>query len=301
MKFVTYRNGDEFRLGLLDEAKGILDLERAAAAIGRKLPDSMVAFIEAGEAALQTARLAADSARKFDNGHAWLPADTPLAAPIPHPRKNVFCVGRNYKLHIMEMARVRNIEVKYPKVPEFFTKPATTVIGHDDGVPRHAKHTDSLDYEVEIAVVIGKKVRDLSVDEALSAVFGYTIVNDVTARNAQRDHGQFFKGKAFDKSCPMGPCIVTADEYGNPAGHRLALTVNGQVRQDSSTSDLLFSVPEIISSLSQALTLEPGDVIATGTPSGVAQGMNPPGYLQVGDLVECEIEGIGRLRNRIVD
>jgi 2-keto-4-pentenoate hydratase/2-oxohepta-3-ene-1,7-dioic acid hydratase in catechol pathway len=199
------------------------------------------------------------------------------------------------------MARAFGREVKYPAIPMFFSKPATTVVGQDDPVERHARHTAKLDYEVELAVVIGTRGRDIAEGAALSHVFGYTIVNDVTARDAQQAHGQFFKGKSFDTFCPMGPCIVTADEFGDPSGHRLALKINGRIRQDSNTADLYFSVPQLIASLSSALTLDPGDVIATGTPSGVAQGMTPPEWLQVGDVVEAELAGIGVLRNRIVE
>ncbi len=144
-------------------------------------------------------------------------------------------------------------------------------------------------------------MRDLTPDKAMPAVFGYTIINDVTARDAQAAHGQWFKGKSFDTFCPMGPCIVTADEFGNPSGHRISLKVNGQIRQDSNTSDMLFDVAAIVSFLCASLTLDPGDVIASGTPSGVALGMTPQLWLNVGDVVEAEIEGIGSLRNKIAE
>ena len=290
MRFVTFRQGQRVGLGLVDERRGVLDLGAAG------LPASMQALVEAGPAVLQSAHVAAD------NAAAWLPlASVTLLAPIPLPRKNVFCVGRNYRQHIIEMSTAMGREPSFPKVPEFFSKPATTVVGPEAGVERHARNTGNLDYEVELGVVIGKRVRDIPAEAALAAVFGYTIINDVTARDAQRAHAQFFKGKSFDTFCPMGPWIVTADEFGDPAGHRLSLTVNGETRQDSNTSDLLFSVPQIIAALSASLTLEPGDIIATGTPSGVAAGMNPPKWLQVGDVVVCTIEGIGALRNRIIE
>ena len=186
-------------------------------------------------------------------------------------------------------------------MPEFFSKPRTTVVGHEAGVLRHAAHTQKLDYEVEFAIVIGKTVTNLTPANAMKAIFGYTIVNDVTARDAQTAHGQWFKGKSFDTYCPIGPVVVTADEFGDPSGHRITLRVNGETRQDSNTSDLLFDVPAILTHLSASLTLEPGDVIATGTPSGVALGMDPQKWLNVGDVVEAEVEGIGVLRNRIID
>jgi 2-keto-4-pentenoate hydratase/2-oxohepta-3-ene-1,7-dioic acid hydratase in catechol pathway len=301
VKLVTYKSGKELRLGALDAEKGILDVQKA----GRKLlaqwlPETMRDLIEAGDGAVDIARETLKAARADCEG-LWQPlAATALATPLPHPRKNIFCVGRNYKAHIAEMARSLGREPDWPKVPEFFSKPPTTVVGPEDGVERHADHTERLDYEVELAVVIGKKGRNIAEQDALSHIFGYTVVNDITARDAQLKHHQFFKGKSFDTFCPIGPCVVTSDEFGDPGGHRLTLKVNGNIRQDSNTSDLLFGVPKIIEALSWALTLEPGDIIATGTPHGVAAGMKPPGWLQVGDVVEAEVEGIGVLRNRIV-
>lgn len=283
------------------EQLGILQSTRVLVTNSTEISDGMQGFIEAGPTAWTKAQTTLKQASENPAQADWLPLEgLRVLAPIPRPRKNVFCVGRNYKEHIIEMARSRGIEPSFPKVPEFFSKPITTVVGHEADVERHAKNTNSLDYEVEIGVVIGKRIRDVTEQEALAAVFGYTVINDITARDAQRAHGQFFKGKSFDSTCPIGPCIVTADEYGDPAGHALTLKINGEIRQNSNTSDLLFSVPQIIASLSAALTLEPGDIIATGTPSGVAQGMTPPKWLDVGDVVEAEVEGIGILRNRIV-
>jgi 2-keto-4-pentenoate hydratase/2-oxohepta-3-ene-1,7-dioic acid hydratase in catechol pathway len=292
MKFVAFLDPttNAACVGVLDDARGVLPLR------GRAWSGDMIAMIAAGEAA----RADATEAVRTAAAGAWRPAaETRLLAPIHAPRKNVFCVGRNYKLHILEGARARGQEPTYPKVPEFFSKPPTAVVGHDAPVERHAAHTKMLDYEVELGIVIGRRVRDLTPENAMSAVFGYTVVNDVTARDAQRDHGQWFKGKGFDSSCPMGPCIVTADAFGDPAGHRISLTVNGQTRQDSNTADMLFGVRDILVSLSGGMTLEPGDVIATGTPSGVGFGMEPQVFLQVGDEMVASVEGIGSLRNRI--
>lgn len=299
MKLVTFIvNGNE-RLGIWSE-RGILDINEAAQSLlARALPADMQSFIAAGPDALKSARQVLDAATTSPQAK-WHGIDSVrLAAPIPHPRKNVFCVGRNYKAHIIEVARARNREVAFPPVPEFFTKPPTTVIGPDDEVHLDTRYTRQLDYEIELAIVIGTRCRDLSAEAALDAIFGYTIVNDVSAREVQQAHGQWFKGKGFDTYCPMGPCIVTADEYGNASGRRLVLTVNGETRQDSNTSDLLFGMSEIIQSLSGGMTLEPGDVIATGTPSGVALGMTPQKWLQDGDMMVAEIEGIGKLSNRV--
>jgi 2-keto-4-pentenoate hydratase/2-oxohepta-3-ene-1,7-dioic acid hydratase in catechol pathway len=202
------------------------------------------------------------------------------------PSKNIFCVGQNYKKHIEEMSQARGVEVKFPKKPTFFSKPPTSIIGDGDFIAFDRSVTQRVDYEVELAVVIGRRTKNVGVAQAMDHVFGYTIVNDVSARDVQEAHGQFFKGKALDTFCPIGPCIVTADEFGAPEqGRRLTTTVNGMIRQDSTTSDMLFSVAEIVSSLSQGMTLEEGDIIATGTPSGVAQGMTPPGWLKHGAIV----------------
>jgi 2-keto-4-pentenoate hydratase/2-oxohepta-3-ene-1,7-dioic acid hydratase in catechol pathway len=295
MKFVTFDAKGQERLGVVDAKRGILDLKQASSA----LPGDMIALIEGGEAALSEAKKVVSAAQ--DSG-TWLPlAGTKLYAPIPHPRKNIFCIGRNYKLHIEEGARARNLPVKFPPVPEIFSKPFTTVVGPEANVLRHAKNTDQLDYEVELAVVIGKVTRDVSQGQAMDHVFGYTVFNDVTARDKQAAHGQWFKGKSFDTFGPMGPCIVTKDEFGNPSGHRITLRVNGETRQDSNTADLLFGIPAILESVSASLTLHPGDVIATGTPSGVALGMTPQRFLNVGDVMEAEVDGIGILRNKIVE
>lgn len=301
MKFLTYKSGDGLKLGALDDALGVCDLVAAARTLlGKSLPDTLRGLIESGDSALATAREAFAAAQAKPAGLFTPLAGVKIATPLPGARKNVFCVGRNYKLHIEEMAAAFGRTPDYPKNPEFFSKPPTTIVGHEDGVERHEGYTDKLDYEVELAVVIGKKGRNIKEADFEDYVFGYTVVNDITARDAQRAHGQFFKGKSFDTFCPIGPVVVTKDEFGSPSGHRLALRVNGKTRQDSNTSDLYFGVPKIIESLSGALTLEPGDIIATGTPSGVAAGMKEPAWLQKGDVVEAEVEGVGVLRNTIV-
>lgn len=296
MKLLTFKNRG-FKVGVLDGDQ-VLDLGKAAKAAGKKVPKDMRGIIAGGDAVLATIKqVLAASKGKADM---FIPLNKiRFAPPITDFKKNVFCVGRNYKAHIEEMAAAMNRSVDYPKVSEFFTKPYTTIIAHGDTVERHAAYTEKLDYEVELAAIIGKGGRNISKDNALDHVFGYTVFNDVTARDAQRAHGQFFKGKSFDTFGPIGPWIVTSDEFGDPSGHRLTLKVNGKIRQDSNTSDLVHDVPSIIRDLTGALTVEPGDIIATGTPSGVAGGMNPPGWLQSGDVMEAEVEGIGVLRNKI--
>ncbi len=297
MKLLSFYTDDDVGVGVLDGDK-VLDLNAAAQAQGKDLPDDMRGIVEEADTALPAIKALLESSRGNDD--LFIPLDEiQFAPPIVDHYKNIFCVGRNYKAHIEEMAAAMGREVSYPKVSEFFTKPPTTVVAHEEDVERHAKYTDKLDYEVELAVIIGKEGRNISKEDALDYVFGYTVVNDVTARDAQRAHGQFFKGKSFDTFCPIGPYIVTKDEFGDPSNHKLSLKVNGQIRQDSNTSDLVHDVPSIIRDLSGALTVEPGDIIATGTPAGVAGGMNPPGWLQVGDVMEAEVEGIGILRNTI--
>jgi 2-keto-4-pentenoate hydratase/2-oxohepta-3-ene-1,7-dioic acid hydratase in catechol pathway len=222
-----------------------------------------------------------------------------LHAPIPRPAKNVFCVGRNYAAHVKEGAAAYNREVKLPEVPVFFTKAPTTVSGPFADVPLHADVTQQLDWEVELAVVIGREGRNISRADALSHVFGYAVLNDITGRDLQQRHTQWFKGKSLDGSCPIGPVIVTADEFGDPQSKRVSLRVNGVTKQDATTADMIFPVAIIIEWLSKGLTLEPGDIIATGTPEGVGMGRTPQEWLQAGDVVEAEVEGIGVIRNRI--
>lgn len=223
-----------------------------------------------------------------------------LLAPIPQPRKNVFCVGRNYAEHITESGRAQNTKFDVTSYPVFFTKPMTAVIGHGAAVPIFAHVSSAIDYEVELAVVIGKAGRDISKERAYEHVFGYTILNDITARDIQRRHGgQYFRGKGLDGSCPIGPVIVTADEVSDPQSLSIGLTVNGEQRQMGNTAAMVFDIPTIIASLSEGITLEPGDIIATGTPSGVGYAMTPPRYLSDGDIVVCEVEGIGRLENPV--
>jgi 2-keto-4-pentenoate hydratase/2-oxohepta-3-ene-1,7-dioic acid hydratase in catechol pathway len=207
-------------------------------------------------------------------------------------------VGRNYKLHIEEGARARGVPAEYPPVPEFFTKPATSVIGTGAEV-RLPANTQKLDYEVELAFVVGRTGSDISVADAHSHIFGFTVLNDITARDLQRAHGQWFKGKGLDTTCPIGPWIVTADEFEVTAEHRLWLSVNGEMRQDAFISDMLFDCAHILSSLSSGMTVEAGDIITTGTPSGVGLGLDPQIWLKNGDVIEAGIDGIGSITNTV--
>jgi len=293
MQLLTYRTGSETRLGVAN-GSGVTDLQRAASASGVELPSDMAAFIALGKQGLDRAEQALAS------GEGRVEGSVQFAPPLAL-RKNVFCIGRNYKAHIEEGFRARGQEPVFPKYLEIFSKPPTTLIGHEEDIRWDSAFTQKLDYEVELAIVVGKSGRRIPAERAADHIFGYTIGNDVSAREVQQNHGQWFLGKAMDTSCPLGPVIVPARYLANPQNVRLVARVNGEVRQDSNTSDMLYNIGRIIEILSAGVTLEPGDVIITGTTSGVALGMNPPKWLKDGDVVECEIEGIGVLRNRVVE
>jgi 2-keto-4-pentenoate hydratase/2-oxohepta-3-ene-1,7-dioic acid hydratase in catechol pathway len=289
MQLVSYRDGSGTRLGVLDGEK-VVDLARA----GQDLPSDMGAFIALGDAGLDRAEQAIRS------GTGAVSGQVRLAPPI-RLQKNVICIGRNYKAHIEEGFRARGEEPVYPEYLEVFSKPPTTLIGHEDEIRLDRKFTNQLDYEVEFALIIGRAGRRIAAERAMDHIYGYTVANDVSAREVQRNHGQWFLGKAMDTSCPLGPCIVPKRFIKDPKNIRLQTRVNGEVRQDSNTADMLYDIPRIIEIVSGGMTLEVGDVIITGTPSGVAAGRTPPPWLKNGDVVECEIDGIGVLRNRVVE
>jgi 2-keto-4-pentenoate hydratase/2-oxohepta-3-ene-1,7-dioic acid hydratase in catechol pathway len=274
-------------------------VEQSGVVVGdRILPaggTSLLALIQGGSTALDDVR----KLIKFSDQASGYPlAEVSLRAPIPRPSRNVFCVGRNYKLHIEEGARARGVEPSYPEVPEFFTKATNTVCG-PGGTVRLPAITQKLDYEVELAFVIGKGGRDIKARDAAEHILGYTVLNDVTARDLQRAHGQWFKGKSLDTTCPTGPWIVTADEFDIALDHRIWLRVNGEMRQDSLTTDMVFNCATLLESLSSGMTVEAGDIITTGTPSGVGLGLDPQIWLKDGDVMEAGIDGIGTITNTI--
>jgi 2-keto-4-pentenoate hydratase/2-oxohepta-3-ene-1,7-dioic acid hydratase in catechol pathway len=226
-----------------------------------------------------------------------------LLAPIEAPRRNVFCIGKNYHDHAEEFSKSgfdksAQAGEHIPEAPVIFTKPASTIIGHGAKIPRHADVTQQLDYEIEIGVVIGKAGRRIRKADAMNYVFGYTIINDMTARDLQKLHRQWFLGKSLDGFCPMGPYLVTADEF-DPEDIDVRCWVNGELRQNSNSRQLIFDIPTLIETLSAGIELQPGDVIATGTPAGVGIGFNPPRFLQSGDVVRMEIPRIGVLENEV--
>jgi 2-keto-4-pentenoate hydratase/2-oxohepta-3-ene-1,7-dioic acid hydratase in catechol pathway len=261
------------------------------------VPPTLLAMIDAGADAWRRARELLEHARP---NQTYAVGDVRWHAPLPRLRKNVFCLGLNYRAHAQESAQARGRETRIPTVPVFFTKAPTTVNGPYGDVPIDASVTGKVDWEVELGVVIGRSGKNIPKNDALTHVFGYTVVNDVSARDLQSDHMQWFKGKSLDGFCPMGPVVVTADEFGDPQTKRLQCRVNGVIKQDARTADMIFPVDVIIEWLSKGLTLEAGDIIATGTPEGVGMGRTPQEFLKPGDVVETDIEGIGILRNRIV-
>ena len=299
MRLVSFNKNGQIVAGAL-VGEQVMDLAAAARLAGDGGDYASVhAIIRGGSAAAQgIAKLLANS------GHlsaALQPlASTALVAPIGSLLRNAICVGRNYIEHVKEGAAVQGREAKLPEVPQFFTKASHTLNAPNGDVRLDPRVTQHFDYEVELAVIIGRSGRDISREQAMSYVYGYTVANDFTARDLQRRHDQWFKGKSLDTTLPLGPSIVTADEMGDPGTLELTLTVNGQERQRAHVSQMIFDIPTIISSLSASFTLDAGDVIATGTPSGVGFAMKPPQQLKDGDLVVTRIDRIGELRNRIV-
>jgi len=301
MRFLMFKHGEGRRLGVLSGGPyvTVVDLSELAAATGSAAPPAdLLALIDAGESGL-------DSVRKLMaklTPSAGAPVIRPLAglqllAPLDPPRGNVIAIGRNYAKHAAETA-ARGEE---PKPPTVFTKAITTITGPNDDIPIDPAVSDEIDWEVELGLVIGKAGINITREDALEHVFGYTVVNDVTARDIQSDWGgQYFKGKSLDSSCPSGPWVVTRDEVADPQSLKLQLRVNGTVKQDSSTANMIYPVDAIISWISIGMTLLPGTMVATGTPEGVGFARTPPEFIHVGDVVEAEVEGIGTLRNKFV-
>lgn len=256
---------------------------------------SMLALIDGGAEALAQAKSALAAA-----ANVVARADVRLLSPIPRPKQNVMCLGMNYVAHAIESLRARGSEIKLPEFPVFFTKALNTVCGDGDSVPLDPNVTSQLDYEVELAYVFGRTAKNVKKADALDYVFGYTILNDISARDLQNRHQQFFKGKSLDNSGPIGPCIVTADEIPDPATLAIKLRLNGELRQSSNTGDLIFDIPSSIEYLTLGTTIEAGQIVCTGTPAGVGMGLTPPAYMKAGDVVEAEIEKIGVLTNHIV-
>ncbi len=295
MKLATILHEGRPAVAIVDPDKKLAwPLAEAMPGLPERIASDMVATIAH---LANVGRVAAPSA-------SGLPLETvTLLAPIPAPPHNVMCVGKNYHAHAHEFTKSgfdagTAAADAVPQHPIVFTKPSSAISGPYDDIPLWPGLDEAVDYEAELAVVIGKGGRFIPRDQAMAHVFGYTILNDVTARDLQRVHKQWFLGKGIDGFAPMGPWIVTADEVGE-AALRVICRVNGEVRQDSTTADLIFDVPTLIETISRSVTLSPGDVIATGTPEGVGIGFDPPRFLKDGDVVEVEISGIGAIRNTV--
>ncbi len=295
MRLVTFASARGDRAGVIASDQTVVPV----ADLVPRGPEDMLGLIDGGEALWRRLRAACANA-----GGGTLLATVTLRAPIPRPRRNVFCVGWNYAEHFAEGQRAREgvgSSREIPEYPAIFTKNPATVTGPDAPVRYPAPHSEQLDWEAELAVVVGTTGRDIALDRALEHVFGYTAANDVSVRDVQRRHGgQWFRGKNFDTHLPLGPWIVTADELGDPQALRISSRVNGVTKQDSNTRDMVFKVPRLVRECSLGTELWPGDIIITGTPEGVGFARTPPEFMKPGDVVEVEIERIGILRNRIV-
>ena len=293
MRLVTFSDDKGTRVGVHDAASGsVVDLSA-----GTRLPQDMNAFIALGKNALARAR------RAVRSGEARIPFDrVKLHAPIPRPARNILCVGKNYHDHAQEF-HASGVDASgketIPEVPIIFTKWPNSVIGPGEPIPSANDYTNTTDYEGELAVVMGGGGRNIGKKDAYSHVYGYTIVNDVSARTIQNQHRQWFLGKSADGYCPMGPCIVTSDEVKDVTQLQLVTKVNGELRQSAYVTQLIFDIPTLIEAISRLMTLEPGDLIATGTCAGVGIGFNPPRYLKPGDRVAVTIEPIGTLENPV--
>ena len=292
MKLVTYRTKNGYGLGAVIEDY-VLGLDKA---LGSKL--SMLELLDMGAKGMEKAGEAVKDAKKNVasgklKGLMKL-SEVSLAAPIPRTRKNIVCMGLNYAEHVKESDSNRPL----PPHPVFFTKPPTAITGPYDSVV-YNRAVERLDYEVELAFVIGKEGKYISKEEALDHVTGYMVFQDISARTLQRQHNQWYRGKSQDTFAPMGPYLVTGDEVGDPQDLDLWCKVNGEMRQKANTSDMIFDVKTIISTLSDGITLEVGDVFATGTPSGVGAA-HPSGLLKVGDVIECGVEKLGVVRNEVI-
>ena len=301
MRLVTYRADltASARLGVV-AGDLVVDMEALGLASGLDLPSDMLDFIDMGPAVVTAvSALVEDCEGDFPVGCALPLANVKLLAPIPRPRKNLFGIGLNYTEHVAESAKTLDTSPDLPREPVIFTKPPTCVIGPGDAIEHNAEITQQLDWEVELGAVIGRRAKGVSREDALSYVFGYTLVLDMSARDCRRA-GQWVYSKGQDSYAPMGPCIVTADEIPDPQTLDLKLWVNGVEKQNGNTAYMLFKVDELVADISKGMTLDPGDVIATGTPAGVGAGRDPQEFLWPGDVVEAELEKIGRIRHPVV-
>lgn len=291
MRFASYREQDTVRGGVVI-GEEVFDL----AAMGEPAFSDVRGIVSGGEKALSAVRA---MLAECQPGTGKALESVELLAPLPEPKKNIFCIGRNYLGHVEEGYRARGLPLDLPKAPQIFTKPPTALAAPNAALAFDRAVSEKMDYEGELGIVIGKAGRNIAPEDALEHVFGYTVINDLTARDLQRRHDQWFKGKGLDHSCPMGPWIITRDEIEDLGGIRINTLVNGQTRQSATVAQMIFDIPTIIAELSRGMTLEAGDIIATGTPEGVGYAMTPPQFLADGDIVQIEIAGVGMISNLI--
>jgi 2-keto-4-pentenoate hydratase/2-oxohepta-3-ene-1,7-dioic acid hydratase in catechol pathway len=299
MKLLTYKTQDtEPRLGFIHNNQ-VIDMEDFGEISNFPLPDNMLDLIDMGfELVEELNDMIAETEQSFFDEIAYEMDEVTFLAPIPKPRKNIIGIGLNYTEHVAESARTLDTTGKLPQKPIIFSKPPTTVTATNTEIIKNTKLTEQLDWEVELAVVIGKKGKYVPKADAMDYVFGYTVINDISARDCRRE-GQWIVSKGQDTFAPIGPILVTKDEIENPHNLNLSLKVNSVEKQNSNTKFLLFNINDLIEDLSIVFTLEPGDIIATGTPSGVGAGRNPQEWLYDGDIVEATVEGIGTIVNTV--
>lgn len=299
MKLLTYKTQDtEPRLGFLHNNQ-VVDMEDFGEISNFPLPNDMLDLIDMGfEIIAEITELISETEENFFEEISYELDEVTFLAPIEKPRKNIIGIGLNYTEHVAESARTLDTTGKLPAKPIIFSKPPTTVTATNTEIIKNTKLTEQLDWEVELAVIIGKKGKYVAKEDALDYVFGYTVINDISARDCRRE-GQWIVSKGQDTFAPMGPVLVTRDEVENPHNLNLSLKVNGVEKQNSNTKFLLFNINDLIEDLSIVFTLEPGDIIATGTPAGVGAGRNPQEWMYDGDVVEATVEGIGTIVNTI--
>lgn len=299
MKLLTYKTNDtEPRLGFIHNNQ-VIDMEDFGEISNFPLPTTMLELIDMGfELVEELNDMIAETDPSFFEEIAYEMDEVTFLAPIPKPRKNIIGIGLNYTEHVAESARGLDTSGKLPQKPIIFSKPPTTVTATNTEIIKNTKLTSQLDWEVELAVVIGKKGKYVAKEDAMDYVFGYTVINDVSARDCRRE-GQWIVSKGQDTFAPMGPILVTKDEIENPHNLNLSLKVNGIEKQHANSKFMLFNINELIEDLSIVFTIEPGDIIATGTPAGVGAGRNPQEWLHDGDVVEATVEGIGTIVNTV--
>ena len=299
MKLLTYKTQDtEPRLGFIHNNQ-VIDMEDFGEISNFPLPNDMLDLIDMGfEIIAEITEMIAETPENFFEEIAYEMNEVTFLAPIEKPRKNIVGIGLNYTEHVAESARTLDTTGKLPTKPIIFSKPPTTVTATNTEIIKNTKLTSQLDWECELAVVISKKGKYVAKEDAMDYVFGYTVINDVSARDCRRE-GQWIVSKGQDTFAPMGPVLVTRDEIENPHNLNLTLKVNGVEKQNSNTKFMLFNINDLIEDLSIVFTLEPGDIIATGTPAGVGAGRDPQEWLHNGDVVEATIEGIGTIVNTV--